>query len=121
MSLMRKLFSLCPVGQYGCTDTYSLICTLHFLRSTCHLKLHNRISSLAHYNSVTDLLKALLGNSSVNTYQHTRQYGGSIFLCPSMDRCYATRVLRRHTTVSSDHVTCVFSSWSVPRGYKGQW
>jgi hypothetical protein len=40
---------------------------------------------------VTDLIKALLGNSSVNTFQHTR-----------------------HATVEE----AVFSMWSVPRGFK---
>jgi hypothetical protein len=69
------------------------------------------------YNIVTDLLKALLGNGSVNTFQHTRNatIRWKCLLCVREWTVAMQRVQWRHTTVSSGHVTCFLWCVSVPR------
>jgi hypothetical protein len=51
---------------------------------------------------VTDLLKALLGNGSVNTFQHTRHAIAEVFSMWSAPR---------------NSRGAVFSAWTVPRLY----
>jgi hypothetical protein len=54
---------------------------------------------------VTDLLKSLLGNGSVNTFQHTRGH--------------ARVEVFSMWSVSRNSTRAVFSAWSVPRLYYG--
>jgi hypothetical protein len=67
-----------------------LINLLRYLLELSDTIAANQCCLVSHF-IVTDLIKALLGNSSVNTFQHTS-----------------------HATVEE----VVFSMWSVPRGFK---
>jgi molybdenum cofactor biosynthesis enzyme MoaA len=122
-TIVNSIFHLCHRVRSNCKQfmpfswTGKTVCmfalkqTVERLSTFCHKCVRTRVtargSRLCKTESInTDLLKALLGNSSVNTFQHATM--GAVL---SVDECYTLLLGAQQFWLQKE----VFSMWSMLR------